>query len=129
MRSLNVALRQELDLYVCYRPVRYFDGVPSPVKNPEKVNMPGSVVIRLNNHEPSALQISDYLFRWGIQSLFIEGGAQVLSHFISTGFWDEAKIFTGNQDFKRGVKAPEINGILSSSTKFSNSSLEVFING
>ena len=39
MRSLNVALRQELDLYTCYRPVRYFNGVPSPVKNPENVNM------------------------------------------------------------------------------------------
>lgn len=39
MRSLNVALRQELDLYVCYRPVRYFTGVPSPVKRPELVDM------------------------------------------------------------------------------------------
>ena len=39
MRSLNVALRQELDLYVCYRPVRYFSGVPSPVKYPELVDM------------------------------------------------------------------------------------------
>lgn len=39
MRSLNVALRQELDLYVCYRPVRYFNGVPSPVKHPELVDM------------------------------------------------------------------------------------------
>jgi isocitrate dehydrogenase len=39
MRSLNVALRQELDLYTCYRPVRYFNGVPSPVKHPENVNM------------------------------------------------------------------------------------------
>jgi len=39
MRSLNVALRQELDLYTCYRPVRYFKGVPSPVKRPEDVNM------------------------------------------------------------------------------------------
>ncbi|HBE43292.1 MAG TPA: NADP-dependent isocitrate dehydrogenase [Bacteroidales bacterium] len=39
MRSLNVALRQELDLYTCYRPVRYFRGVPSPVKKPELVNM------------------------------------------------------------------------------------------
>jgi isocitrate dehydrogenase len=39
MRTLNVALRQVLDLYTCYRPVRYFKGVPSPVKNPEKVNM------------------------------------------------------------------------------------------
>jgi isocitrate dehydrogenase len=39
MRSLNVALRQLLDLYTCYRPVRYFKGVPSPVKQPEKVDM------------------------------------------------------------------------------------------
>ena len=38
-RSLNVALRQELDLYTCLRPVRYFDGVPSPVKHPEHVDM------------------------------------------------------------------------------------------
>lgn len=39
IRSLNVALRQELDLYVCLRPVKYLPGVPSPVKEPEKVNM------------------------------------------------------------------------------------------
>ncbi len=39
MRSLNVALRQELDLYTCYRPVRYFRGAPSPVRNPELVDM------------------------------------------------------------------------------------------
>ena len=39
IRSLNVALRQMLDLYVCLRPVRYFRGVPSPVKHPEKVDM------------------------------------------------------------------------------------------
>lgn len=39
IRSLNVALRQELDLYICYRPVRYFEGVPSPLKHPEKTDM------------------------------------------------------------------------------------------
>ncbi len=39
IRSLNVALRQELDLYVCLRPIQYFDGVPSPMWHPEKVNM------------------------------------------------------------------------------------------
>ncbi|RZK89330.1 MAG: NADP-dependent isocitrate dehydrogenase, partial [Hymenobacter sp.] len=38
IRSLNVALRQELDLYACVRPVRYYDGVPSPVKHPELTN-------------------------------------------------------------------------------------------
>src|SRR5438445_5205502 len=39
IRSINVALRQELDLYVCLRPVRYFQGVPSPVREPEKTDM------------------------------------------------------------------------------------------
>jgi isocitrate dehydrogenase len=39
IRSINVALRQELDLYVCLRPVRWYEGVPSPVKNPSRINM------------------------------------------------------------------------------------------
>ena len=48
IRSLNVALRQELDLYVCLRPVRHFDGVPSPVKRPEDVDM---VIFRENTED------------------------------------------------------------------------------
>jgi isocitrate dehydrogenase len=48
IRSLNVALRQLLDLYVCLRPVRYFDGVPSPVKRPELVDM---VIFRENTED------------------------------------------------------------------------------
>ena len=48
IRSLNVALRQELDLYVCLRPVQYFQGVPSPVKEPQKVNM---VIFRENSED------------------------------------------------------------------------------
>ncbi len=48
IRSLNVALRQLLDLYVCLRPVRYFPGVPSPVRNPEKVDM---VIFRENTED------------------------------------------------------------------------------
>lgn len=48
IRSLNVALRQELDLYVCLRPVKYFDGVPSPMWHPEKVNM---VIFRENTED------------------------------------------------------------------------------
>jgi isocitrate dehydrogenase len=47
-RSLNVALRQKLDLYACVRPVRYFQGVPSPVKTPEDVNM---VIFRENTED------------------------------------------------------------------------------
>ena len=48
IRSLNVALRQLLDLYVCLRPVRWFKGVPSPVRRPEKVDM---VIFRENTED------------------------------------------------------------------------------
>src|SRR6187402_3423359 len=48
IRSLNVALRQMLDLYVCLRPVQYFSGVPSPVKRPEQVDM---VIFRENTED------------------------------------------------------------------------------
>ncbi|MGC1419499.1 MAG: NADP-dependent isocitrate dehydrogenase [Acidimicrobiales bacterium] len=68
-RSLNVALRQILDLYVCLRPVRWFTGVPSPIKNPELVDM---VIFRENTEDvyaglevesgtPEAEQLSEYL--------------------------------------------------------------------
>jgi isocitrate dehydrogenase len=69
IRSLNVALRQLLDLYVCLRPVQHFSGVPSPVKRPEKVNM---VIFRENTEDiyagieyaggsPEAQKILDFL--------------------------------------------------------------------
>ena len=48
IRSLNVALRQELDLYLCLRPIQYFKGVPSPVREPEKTNM---VIFRENSED------------------------------------------------------------------------------
>ena len=48
VRSLNVTLRQELDLYVCLRPIRYFEGVPSPLKEPEKTDM---VIFRENSED------------------------------------------------------------------------------
>ncbi len=68
-RSLNVALRQLLDLYACIRPIRWFEGVPSPVRHPEKVNM---VVFRENTediyrgiewpaHSPEAKRVIEWL--------------------------------------------------------------------
>ncbi|MCC6380486.1 MAG: NADP-dependent isocitrate dehydrogenase [Burkholderiales bacterium] len=71
IRSLNVALRQELDLYVCLRPVRWFRGVPSPVKNPENVDM---VIFRENSEDiyagiewaaetPQAKKVIDFLVK------------------------------------------------------------------
>jgi isocitrate dehydrogenase len=71
IRSLNVALRQMLDLYVCLRPVQYFSGVPSPVKHPEKVDM---VIFRENTEDiyagieyaagsPEAQKVLDFIAR------------------------------------------------------------------
>src|SRR5256885_7599333 len=71
IRSINVALRQELDLYVCLRPVRWFKGVPSPLKKPEDVDM---VIFRENSEDiyagiewpansPEAKKVVDFLIK------------------------------------------------------------------
>jgi len=82
----------------------------------------------LNVNESSARQITDYLFDAGIQSLLVEGGAKVLTHFILTGLWDEARIFTGDALFKKGIRAPGINGTVFVETKFSKSMLQIILN-
>jgi diaminohydroxyphosphoribosylaminopyrimidine deaminase / 5-amino-6-(5-phosphoribosylamino)uracil reductase len=89
--------------------------------------IPDEMKVVLKENEPSSLQIATYLYSSGIQSLFIEGGAEVLNHFISTGLWDEARIFRGEDYFRDGVRAPLINGILTSKTVFSGSSLEIYL--
>jgi isocitrate dehydrogenase len=85
IRSLNVALRQLLDLYVCLRPVQYFTGVPSPVKRPEKVDM---VIFRENTEDIYA----------GIEYLAGTPEAQKVLDFIAQEFpKDFAKIRFGTQ--------------------------------
>jgi diaminohydroxyphosphoribosylaminopyrimidine deaminase / 5-amino-6-(5-phosphoribosylamino)uracil reductase len=93
----------------------------------QHAEIPESSIVVLKEGEPSSLQIADYLYSIGIQSLFIEGGAEVLNHFISTGIWDEARVFTGNDYFKNGVKAPATAGSLSSVKKFSGSTLGIYL--
>ena len=92
IRSLNVALRQMLDLYVCLRPVQYFSGVPSPVKHPEKVDM---VIFRENTEDIYA----------GID--FQAGGEAAMAtvEFLSTHFPKEFK------KIRFGKESPELVGI------------------
>ena len=71
IRSINVALRQRLDLYACLRPVQYFAGVPSPVKHPEQVDM---VIFRENTEDIYA----------GIEWEAYSDGAKKLIHFLQT---------------------------------------------
>ncbi len=85
-RSLNVSLRQELDLYVCLRPVRYFRGVPSPVKHPEKVDM---VIFRENTEDiyagiewqagtPECQKVVDFLQReMGVRKIRFPGSSGI----------------------------------------------------
>lgn len=86
MRSLNVALRQLLDLYTCYRPVRYFKGVPSPVKHPELVDMH---IFRENTEDiyagiefmygkPETEKIKDFLIKeMGVKSIRFPGTSSI----------------------------------------------------
>ena len=88
IRSLNVALRQMLDLYVCQRPIRWFDGVPSPVKNPQNVNM---VIFRENTEDIYA----------GIE---FEDGSDAVQKFL--------KLFEENfPEEYRKIRFPESSGI------------------
>jgi isocitrate dehydrogenase len=90
IRSLNVALRQMLDLYVCLRPVRYFTGVPSPVKHPEKVDM---VIFRENTEDIYA----------GIEYAAGSAESQKVLDFLQQNFPKEfKKIRFGTKDAAQG---------------------------
>ena len=101
IRSLNVALRQMLDLYVCLRPVQYFSGVPSPVKHPEKVDM---IIFRENTEDIYA----------GIEYAAGSPEAQKLLDFLSTEFPKDFKKIrfateTASAEFWKMVGAPGID--------------------
>ena len=97
MRSLNVALRQLMDLYVCLRPVRWFKGVPSPVKTPEKIDM---VIFRENTEDIYA----------GIE---FEQGTEANKNFLSlfeTSFPDEFSKIRFPETSGIGIKPVSIEG-------------------
>src|SRR5881275_1281925 len=104
IRSLNVALRQMLDLYVCLRPVQWFKGVPSPVKHPEKVEM---VIFRENTEDIYA----------GIEYAGGTPEAQKVLDFLAQNFpKDFAKIRFGTQaatdEWYKKVGAPEKTDVM-----------------
>ena len=99
IRSLNVALRQLLDLFVCLRPVQYFKGVPSPLKHPEKVNM---VIFRENTEDIYA----------GIEFAPGSSEAQTILDFLEEKFpkeFDKVRFGTKKRaaEFWKKVGAPE----------------------
>jgi isocitrate dehydrogenase len=117
IRSLNVALRQLLDLYVCLRPVQWFAGVPSPVKHPEKVDM---VIFRENTEDlyagieyaagtPEAQKVLDFLGREFPESFDkIRFGTRSRAE----AFWKDvgAKDFPGDVRVAVGIKPVSYSG-------------------
>lgn len=95
--------------------------------NPRAV-IPGTETLILDEDRPSCFQVADYLYEKGIQSLFIEGGFEVLEHFISNGLWDEARVFTGKENFRQGIKGPELSGKLTGRHDFRGSTLLTYVN-
>ena len=91
----------------------------------ETNNIPGSEVIRLSDETAAATQVLDQLYKLGLQSVIIEGGAETLNHFISLGLWDEARVFTGKIPFSDGVKAPKITGKVTCVWQFDKCTLKV----
>ena len=65
-------------------------------------------IIGIDGSQPASVQILEYLHSKGVRSVFIEGGAETLNHFIATGLWDEARVFTAETTFGSGVKAPAL---------------------
>ncbi|MFS4492083.1 bifunctional diaminohydroxyphosphoribosylaminopyrimidine deaminase/5-amino-6-(5-phosphoribosylamino)uracil reductase RibD [Maribacter sp. 2308TA10-17] len=74
------------------------------------------------------LQIATTLWEENFNSVLIEGGSKTLQTFIDAGLWDEARVFTGNTNFKKGIKAPEFSGKLISSRKIERDHLKIYRN-
>ncbi len=94
----------------------------------DKTKQINGLIVKLKSNVVSARQVAEYLYNEGIQSVIIEGGREVLTHFISTGFWDEARIFYGKDEFKEGIMAPVVQGKVISRSNFSRSTLEIVKN-
>lgn len=76
--------------------------------------------------KPIAIQIADILFKKNINSIIIEGGSQTLQAFINENLWDEARVFMGDVEFKKGIKAPRLEGKLLSESRIKNDLLRKY---
>jgi diaminohydroxyphosphoribosylaminopyrimidine deaminase / 5-amino-6-(5-phosphoribosylamino)uracil reductase len=135
-----------------YLNVRYWSG-PDPVKvivsrsadipsDSHIFNQPGKVLLLTEKEKPGTPakiitisggnipvnEILCSLYKEGIQSVIVEGGATILESFISSALWDEARIFTGRKQFGTGVRAPWIKGRIAEKRSFRGSDLNILFN-
>lgn len=83
---------------------------------------------KLNFNAPLPKQVCEILYKYEIQSVIIEGGRQTLESFLDEGYWDEARVFTGNTEFGKGITAPSIAGTLISEEHIASDLLKIYKN-
>jgi diaminohydroxyphosphoribosylaminopyrimidine deaminase / 5-amino-6-(5-phosphoribosylamino)uracil reductase len=107
-----------------------YDGKVKTIFITEKKsdNKPNLFFETIDFSENVAQQICDIVHKHDIQSLIVEGGAQMLQTFIESSYWDEAFVFIGNTTFEAGVKAPKFKGTLVSEEKITNDILQRYKN-
>lgn len=95
------------------RDLHIFDGSQPTLVYTSKPCKPmtNTGFVRLDFEQNVLLQIMEDLYHRQVHSLIVEGGRELLDHFIHAGLWDEARVLTGNKTFGKGLRAPEINGI------------------
>jgi diaminohydroxyphosphoribosylaminopyrimidine deaminase/5-amino-6-(5-phosphoribosylamino)uracil reductase len=94
----------------------------------KNAHLTGAQIVILDKDIQSGKQVMDYLYKNGVQSVFVEGGSQLLTHLISNNLWDEARIFIGLREFKKGLRSPSVTGKLLYESEFEGSTLQVCIN-
>jgi len=104
----------------------FFIGMLAP--GPQKAQKKNIGYITIDYKKDIITQISDKLFERKIQSLIVEGGKQLLETFIDNNLWDEARVLIGNKTFKKGLKAPEINALPTSTEVIGEDKILIFKN-
>jgi len=103
------------------------DSCPTFIYNEIKQIQKGSLTyVRLNFDGNVVRQLLDHLHENEIQSLIIEGGTYTIDKFIQTGLWDEARVFTGQADFKKGMRAPIFEGVLKKEIHIQDNVLRIY---
>ena len=85
-------------------------------------------IISLDDDSDVAIQVTQSLYKKGIQSVIVEGGLYTINHFIKNNLWDEARIFIGTTEFVSGTKAPEIKGKIIQEKQVLTDKLRILVN-
>jgi len=105
-----------------------FDNSQKTIVFTEKLgeNQENLTFIKIDFSENLVEQILSHLFQLGVQSVIVEGGKQTLESFIEKGLWDEARVFTSQENWGEGIHSPQLNGELIETKIIQNDRLEIF---